>query len=1338
MKNLIKTFTINLFLLITLCLSIYSCDRDYNYYNSNKIIYDSDSETPLITFVLETGNIENQQFNNEIRKTVNYTKIPYKQLDIKRLNKEGLIPKTTKVLIIQNTKSLSKKAMANILKYVASGNTIYFPNINVDKNFAFLAGIKRNVQLITNIEAQGFHFKKAIIPGFKNKSYQNNSKHFGFDRENYKNDIDILATAANDSIYPTIIRHKIGNGQVLTMNSSMVASKQNRGLLFGSILSGLEQIPYPIASVSTIFLDDFPAPLYKVLKEPISSELKMNQADFYVKQWWPDLLKLAKKHNIKYTTVACFDYRGNTSPPFLFNEWESLKPTALPQNNSITDILMKDVIANGHESGLHGYNHESLIKEDWSNPDFMETSLISINKRWQSLNYGDLPISYVPPSNHIDSLGIAALEKATPTIKFMSSTYLGNFEDGGNREYDDEPYSYYIFDFPRITSGYVLDQESQFDQQSLYLYTGIWSHFIHPDDVYQIPDKSNEDSKGDFKYRNGEKHGWQTSADGSIGMLPRFENYLKKTQELFPMMRFLTTEDAASITKSWRYSSYDYSFNKNELTVRSTNEDDNSYWFMYVSSKNKQAVENNLNEKKIKFSKTPMLDGYLYNINTNGAKFTSKLSNHNQSIDAFAYKLIQEDYKDYNSNQIFFNSLDEEISYLVSEKQLSKAISLLEKKIKTNKNFSQKDWLDFHKYCGWDEQQYKLWSLLDSYYLQSKSKDYVILSRLFTESDNYPSLKIRKKWIKRQLKFFPNDAVLRAEYNKYFVIENDVNISTDNIIYSMETSHNMKENGKLFQLLLSRDQTKAKQYLNTKTPCEDGFLIAVADQIAWLYADKKEYKAALAWAECTTKIKQENLAYWRTSTGEYEFLKTSNYSQYIEHLLAFKPGEAILELINKEPCIPELINSNSDIAYAFASIGAYRKAIDWSKCNPNFSIKSQFQWYLELRKYTALENIYAKYKQEHPEDNSLDIAMADIYINKNDYKKAFQLFSTLSPSIEKNKIQKLLNENAVYISNNNILRYLLKNHSPVFYKDVKDKLVKRLRLSTGSTLEASSNIFADQLNPTYLNNQLVYTFSSRENNKHSIGFTQSRAYSIPINFIDDNNIDHNLFGISYNFKSKDRIEKINYSYGLQFELDEDKSAFYHLNSGLTYAKEKSYSAIELSYKPVNTGPAYSLNIYRAQIAIFQEITFNKRLETSFSFEGNLYSGNVLDGLLLSKLASPFKLGTKGKFAPYFEIAGMLGNTNQDSGFPFWTIKERLYGGPGVAYSFNNPEKKIMLNLNAAFFKDTFSDSFFRYSGQATYPIFSSFYFKANVEFFTLKNFYSNNFSFGLKYHFKDR
>jgi hypothetical protein len=196
----------------------------------------------------------------------------------------------------------------------------------------------------------------------------------------------------------------------------------------------------------------------------------------------------------------------------------------------------------------------------------------------------------VPPSNIIDSTGFVALEENIPSIVYNASIYLGDFEEGGGREFDPEPYNYHFFNFPRISSGYAMNSTREFNQQSLYLYTGIWTHFIHPDDIYQIPGDEPLESAGDYTLRNINSYGWRVSEDGSPGLLPRFRNYIQEVKETFPLIRFLKVSDAAKITKNWREDTYEFSETENTFQVAAqaeNSEDNENFWFAYVSKESR-------------------------------------------------------------------------------------------------------------------------------------------------------------------------------------------------------------------------------------------------------------------------------------------------------------------------------------------------------------------------------------------------------------------------------------------------------------------------------------------------------------------------------------------------------------------------------------------------------------------------------------------------------------------------------------------------------------------------------------------------------------------------------
>ena len=85
---------------------------------------------------------------------------------------------------------------------------------------------------------------------------------------------------------------------MLLFNSIRSFDKPLRGLMFSIALVGLEGVPYPIANTTTIFLDDYPSPLYNTYKEPIRSSMNLTISEFVADVWWPDMKKLAveRKH----------------------------------------------------------------------------------------------------------------------------------------------------------------------------------------------------------------------------------------------------------------------------------------------------------------------------------------------------------------------------------------------------------------------------------------------------------------------------------------------------------------------------------------------------------------------------------------------------------------------------------------------------------------------------------------------------------------------------------------------------------------------------------------------------------------------------------------------------------------------------------------------------------------------------------------------------------------------------------------------------------------------------------------------------------------------------------
>ncbi|QJP34379.1 DUF2194 domain-containing protein [Nonlabens sp. Ci31] len=1294
-----------------------------------QVTYDKDSDFPLVIDFTREGSLKKEV--NQIRKTLNYSKIPYQQSDLEKFNNNPVIPSTVRVIILRDVSSLSPKTMDSLVLFIARGNTILLPQISYHTNFDFLAGIKRNADKTENYKAQGFSFDNDFLPGMRGKKTDDKTKHDGFQKDNFKKNVIVLATAFNEPTYPTILKNNIGAGQVITFNRLETPLKEGRGLLFSAILSGLQGVPYTVANVSTIFLDDFPTPLYTGKEEPIEREYHINSADFYTKIWWPDMLALAQKYQLKYTAIPCFDYRNSVEPPFLFPEWDnSLDPS---NRTPRPDILMKDVVKQHHELGFHGYNHQSLVASQWPNEDFMFTALESVVKKWKASEYGTLPRTYVPPSNNIDYIGIEALSIGMPSVKIMSSLYLGDFEDGGGREFDLEPYNSDLYDFPRISSGYVIEEQTVFDHQSLFLYTGIWSHFIHPDDVYQIPKETNSDRKGNFEYRNKNSYGWKNSADGSPGLLPRFENYIKQIKKQYPLMRSLTTEDAVIKTKQWRNSTLVYKVTDQQLEVRST-AGTAQFWMMYIEGHLVKDFENLLKKRELYFSSTNLHDGKLFMVETAGSSLVipSPFLSPAPSGTFTADKAIV-DYKKYLSDEIEFTDTNEEIAYYVANENLSKAISVLREKIVQNSSFSNNDWMALHTYSIWNEEPNQFWSFLNEEYVKSNNEMLVTLSRKLTQQSDYPDLPTRQLWMERKMELFPEDEALKKLYQDSFKPSEEKDLSDQELLQAI-VKNKSSEKAELLSVLMDQNEDLASTYLIKLQPCEDKSLHQIANKIAQSFADRDNYELALKWADCASNLEAETTTAWRISTGDKEALKSADYPAYLSYLLEKNPSKALQELISKNPCQqPKLLSIASDIAYAYGNIGSYRKAIAWSQCVPDFSITDRLQWNAELGNYEEMTSIYDTYIKSNKRDPDIESYMATAFKSAGLYDKAFAITSKMLESEQRKLLVVSLNQDFRDLELPQQEQLAL-SYPEIVDAENKRRLKNELRPIKGTFIETQSDLLTDQLNPTSLNNSISYSFTDRKWQRHKIGVNQARAYQININEENINNRDHDLLGVRYSFKSKEVFKKINYSAGLGLNYDlTDKKLFYELQAGISLPLDSLYSSAQFSLRPAITGPAYSLDIYRAQWSVYEELQMRGSYQAVLSMEGNYFTDGAIDGLLLARLGKKLKHGNS-VLQPYAETAGMLGNRDNSAGYPYWTIKERLYGGVGMEYNFKNPRNKLDITLNAGGFLDTFSGSFLRYGGKVYYPISDRFILTSNAEFFTLKDFYSNNFLLGLQYY----
>ncbi|MDO5517225.1 MAG: DUF2194 domain-containing protein, partial [Clostridium sp.] len=198
--------------------------------------------------------------------------------------------------------------------------------------------------------------------------------------------------------------------------------------------------------------------------------------------WWPDMNSAAKKNNVLYTGLFVATYNSIVNPDEFVLE-----------NDSMEKYYGNSLLKNNYEIGLHGYNHQPLVGEGyltsedgenyipWQSQSDMEASIRELYNYAKDMFPNSKFTSYVPPSNYLSESGRKALKNVLPDLKVISGVYNGPNKKEYIQDFDKADDG--IVDFPRITSGMFNDDDTSFAYvNGLGLY-GVFSHFIHPDDI---------------------------------------------------------------------------------------------------------------------------------------------------------------------------------------------------------------------------------------------------------------------------------------------------------------------------------------------------------------------------------------------------------------------------------------------------------------------------------------------------------------------------------------------------------------------------------------------------------------------------------------------------------------------------------------------------------------------------------------------------------------------------------------------------------------------------------------------------------------------------------------
>ncbi len=1289
-------------LLLLLILLLIGTNCEFN----NRVRIDASGlidQDPIVLVIKHRQDTLSTALTNHVTIAMQYAKFPVETIDLGLIS-EGLdIKPSVRTIVVASEliSQLSPPEIERLITFVANGNNIVFLGAVFYDDFSFLQGILPFTDFSVDSTAKGVYLHKNIFPQHAGKTYYAPAElpHKGLAADQFKSDVEIAAAAGNDPEYPLVIINKVGLGEVVTINSNLLYEKLYRGLIFSTILKGLDGIPYSVANVATIFLDDFPAPLYNEKLPPIDQEYDVTHSEFVANIWWPDMKAFADTFDISYSAMTAFNYNANVTPPFDFDEWTAGKTFVNGRQVDASSFVARNILESRHELAFHGYNHFSLWLEDWDNVNFMASSVYAARKRWRIDRMGDLPITYVPPTNYIDSTGISAIMKGMPSIRYMSSLYLGELELGTGREFGYEPYAPddRLFDYPRISSGFSMNENSLFEQQGMQLLTGIWTHFIHPDDVFQVSQREEDE----FRSRNPLKLGWKTHPVYGYGLYHVFRDRVLFTNERYPTLRYLAGNEAGAITEDWQNSFVLHKENQYNRTFipllnpgyESKSNQEEHYWFAYVSEANAEEFEEELAHNNVDFSISKLWDGALYQFSTKQdslvvPNFDPKYRYDNQFktaqvndvivrsrqyqtefTDEFGNlitnpELLSEDWVDtrledairaYNNNPDNIRNQENLITLSIEFSEIRRAILILERRLLSSPKWAQNDLERLFTYYGWEGLTNQAENFLERLWLRYRSQEVIDVKDFAVQQLDLYSEEFNLRWALREKELNPNNEAIVLQYTR--LIEN-------------------QENWPIIKPELLR--------LIQLNPDTD-----------------------------------------------------SLYAYTIQRSFFYDSSETTIELLEGFPASvhPQLDPFATNFAFIYGyDLNNYPRALYWANRAEGFSESIKLNWLAQLNLYSEYQQKAIRLLEDNPENDSLRVQIGtELYYEGFVEEGREVLYPLFLKNPKGNSTgHQLINNEMQYFSYEE--RKSLYSKYPAFFSDKeKARLKDEMRWTEGVRLSAFGEYRDDNFDNRFARFGLSTQFGNRNQQTHlfkleDLFFENSGSTQLS-----------NYAGLGYEFSTRYAEQANEFKVGGGV-FSGSGDFLTELFTSLSHSGAKSFTSGKLSFGPELTNQSVINNFNKFRFEGYREDNWSEKWVTSLSGAGTYYTNSVTEYEATGRFH--YQITTeKLRARPIASLSWSDASENFNSGIPYFTPDQYFEQGLGVDFRYRKPDTfdfftKLELELMA---RHEFSEGIFGTGRLQLDHKFKQYWeLRLGTEISTSKIYSSNRLFFTLSYYFRKK
>ncbi len=280
---------------------------------------------------------------------------------------------------------------------------------------------------------------------------------------------------------PLIWEKQVINGRLMVVNTGRYERKEIRGLLAGAVSQLLDILVYPVIGSKVICIDDFPAD-YRSTNEILRTGYGRDFQRYILELWWPQMRKLGNHFGLKFTGSFVAGYSDQVTAPFVADEEICLS----------TISLVNDLLTDGGEVTLHGFNHQPLSLNQlrmqeygytaWPDQNQIAAALQQTTAFFSNMYPKYTFFSYIPPSDLLEPEALPPLLESVPSIKVISSAYYDNGNSAFIQEFGLD--GRYGIALPKVTSGAFMTDEVRFLIASTATTDGIINHVVYPDEIF--------------------------------------------------------------------------------------------------------------------------------------------------------------------------------------------------------------------------------------------------------------------------------------------------------------------------------------------------------------------------------------------------------------------------------------------------------------------------------------------------------------------------------------------------------------------------------------------------------------------------------------------------------------------------------------------------------------------------------------------------------------------------------------------------------------------------------------------------------------------------------------